>query len=55
MTQVAPHSAELMPALAKFLLDLIRRSRAINKIGILDLTDASIWGEALASLDISWG
>ena len=55
MTQVAPHSAELMPALAKFLLDLIRRSRAINKIGILDPTDASIWGEALASPDISWG
>lgn len=54
MKDAAPRRKEIMPHLAKFLLDLIRRNRAINKIGILDLTDESIWGEALASRDISY-
>lgn len=54
MAGAVPHRAEIMPDLAKFLLDLIRRSRAINNIGVLDLTDESIWGEALANPDISY-
>ncbi len=55
MAAAAPRRKELMPHLAKFLLDLIRRSRAINNLDrVLDLTDASIWGEGQASADISW-
>ena len=44
----------MVPALVRFLLDLIRQSRAINTLENIDLTDESIWGEGLASADISW-
>lgn len=45
---------EIVPALVRFLLDLIRQSRAINTLETIDLTDESVWGEGLASADISW-
>jgi ATP-dependent helicase YprA (DUF1998 family) len=52
--RVAPEHRGLVPALVRFLLDLIRQSRAINTLENVDLTDESIWGEGLASPDISW-
>ncbi|WP_449221262.1 DEAD/DEAH box helicase [Tistrella mobilis] len=52
--KVAPGLRGLLPALVRFLLDLIRQSRAINNLGIIDLTDVSIWGEGLASNEIAW-
>ena len=45
---------DLAPGLVKFLLNLIRYSRAINSLEVIDLTDESIWGEGRASSDISW-
>ncbi|MCY4542454.1 MAG: helicase-related protein, partial [Rhodobacteraceae bacterium] len=45
---------EISPGLARFILDRIRFSRAINDLRVLDLTDPSLWGEGKASLDISW-
>jgi hypothetical protein len=44
----------LAPALVRFLLDLMRHSRAINNLEVIDLTDESIWGESQPSADISW-
>ena len=44
----------LAPALVRFLLDLMRHSRAINNLEVIDLTDESIWGEGQSSADISW-
>lgn len=44
----------LAEALVRFLLDQIRYSRAINDLGVLDLTDASVWGVGKANKDISW-
>ena len=44
----------LAEPLVRFLLDQIRYSRAINDLGILDLTDDTLWGEGKASRDISW-
>ncbi len=44
----------MVPALVRFLFDLIRQSRAINSLETIDLTDDSIWGEGQASADISW-
>ncbi|MDC3309519.1 DEAD/DEAH box helicase [bacterium] len=45
----------LIPALVHHLLDLIRWSRAINSLGNkIDLEDASIWGDGLASKQIGW-
>lgn len=52
--KIAPEHQGLAPALVRFLLNLIRQSRAINTLGNIDLTDVSIWGERLASPDISW-
>ena len=52
--RVAPEHRGLVPALVRFFLDLIRQSRAINTLENIDLTDESIWGEGLASADISW-
>lgn len=52
--RIAPEHRNLVPALVRFLLDLIRQSRAINTLENIDLTDESIWGEGLASADISW-
>ena len=62
MEKVSQHLAKKFPQhekitrpLVSFLLDLIRRSRAIdNPEGLLDLSDSSIWGEGLASAKISW-
>ncbi len=51
---VAPEYRGLVPALVRFLLDLIRQSRAINDLENIDLTDESIWGERQATADISW-
>ena len=45
---------DLAPGLVQFLLGLIRYSRAINSLEVIDLTDESIWGEGRASSDISW-
>ncbi|MBD0865366.1 MAG: DUF1998 domain-containing protein, partial [Rhodobacteraceae bacterium] len=50
---VPPEHQAIVPALVRYLLDLIRQSRAINNPGTIDLTDESIWGK-LASSDISW-
>lgn len=48
------HEAIIKP-LVVFLLDLIRRSRAIGDLGgLLDLTDSSIWGEGRDSPSIAW-
>ena len=44
----------MVSMLVKFLLDLIRHSRAINSLDVIDLTDESIWGEGQASSEISW-
>jgi ATP-dependent helicase YprA (DUF1998 family) len=44
----------LAPPLVRFLLDLMRNSRAINSLELIDLTDESIWGEGQASAEISW-
>lgn len=52
--RMAPEHRDLVPALVRFLLDLIRQSRAINALETIDLTDESVWGEGLASSDISW-
>lgn len=49
-----PGHANIAPSLVHFLLDLVRRQRAITDFGgIVDLTDASIWGEGLDSADIA--
>ena len=45
---------DLAPGLVKFLLDLIRYSRAINSLEVIDLTDESIWGDGRASSETSW-
>lgn len=52
--KVPPECRGIVPVLVRFLLDLIRQSRAINSLENIDLTDESIWGEGLASSDISW-
>ncbi len=52
--RLSPKYRDIVPGLVKFLLDLIRYSRAINDLGIIDLTDESVWGEGRASTDISW-
>ncbi|MFG6083663.1 DEAD/DEAH box helicase [Paracoccus litorisediminis] len=44
----------LAEPLARFLIDQIRYSRAINDLSILDLTDETLWSEGKASRDISW-
>ena len=50
-----PQHEKITQPLVTFLLDLIRRSRAIDNLGgLLDLSDSSIWGEGLASAKISW-
>lgn len=49
-----PARAKLVPSLVCFLLDLVRRQRAITDFGgIVDLTDASVWGDGLNSADIA--
>ena len=61
--KIIPCLVELVPSkhkgrtesLIRFVLDIIRFSRAINSLDkVIDLTDDSIWGERLASGDISW-
>jgi len=52
--RIEPAFRELVPTLVRFLLDLIRHSRAINSLESIDLEDESVWGEGLASKDISW-
>jgi len=52
--RIAPEYHMLIPALVRFLFDLIRQTRAINSLENIDLTDESLWGERLASADISW-
>ena len=52
--RVQPEYRGMVPALVRFLLDLIRQTRAINTLENIDLTDESVWGEGLASADISW-
>ena len=55
LREAHPSRADILPDVVRFLIDLIRRSRAINNFGgVIDLTDSSIWGEALASDRISW-
>ena len=57
LTRKAPKGIPkpLIPALVHHLLDLIRWSRAINSLGNkIDLEDASIWGDGLASKQIGW-
>ena len=55
LTDKFPQHEKITQPLVSFLLDLIRRSRAIDNLGsLLDLTDSSIWGEGLASTKISW-
>ena len=50
-----PKHKNLANPLVKFLLDIIRYSRAINSLdNVIDLTDESIWGRWQASGDISW-
>lgn len=42
-------------AIIRFLLNQIRYSRAIGKLGgVLELTDSSLWGEHRASTEICW-
>lgn len=49
-----PDHAKIAPSVVHFLLDLVRRQRAITDFGgIVDLTDASIWGDGLDSADIA--
>ncbi len=61
--KIIPRLDELLPSkhkgktesLIRFVLDIIRFSRAINSLdNVIDLTDDSIWGERLSSGDISW-
>ena len=52
--RLPPDRQELASGLVKFLLDLIRHSRSINSLEVIDLTDESIWGEGQASSNISW-
>lgn len=52
--RVQPEYRGIVSALVRFLLDLIRQTRAINTLENIDLTDESVWGEGLASADISW-
>lgn len=55
MAIASPNHASLMPRICRFLLNIIRKSRAIDNHGsLLDLTDASIWGEGQASNAIAW-
>lgn len=57
LTRKAPKGIpkSLIPALVHHFLDLIRWSRAINSLGNkIDLEDASIWGDGLASKQIAW-
>ncbi|MCY4207195.1 MAG: helicase-related protein [Roseovarius sp.] len=54
LERVPPDYRGMVPALVRFLLDLIRQSRAINTLENIDLTDESVWGEGLASTKISW-
>lgn len=55
LKEAHPSHADLLPDVVRFIIDLIRRSRAINHFGgVIDLTDSSVWGEALASDRISW-
>ncbi len=50
-----PRHRTITEPLVLFLLDLIRRSRAIGDLGgRLDLTDSSIWGEGRDSPSIAW-
>lgn len=50
-----PEQAAIAEPFVRFLLDLIRRSRAIDSLGgLIDLTDASIWGEGRDSSAIAW-
>ena len=52
------HDPELVSLIAptlELLLSMMRQSRAINDLdGVLDLSDGSIWTEALASNKIAW-
>lgn len=51
----APELTALAPAAVELLLAMMRQGRAIEDMdGVLDLTDDSIWGEALASDRIGW-
>ena len=50
-----PQHEKVIQPFVRFLLDLIRRSRAIDNLGnLIDLTDSSIWGEVFASTKIAW-
>jgi len=50
-----PALRALAPASVEFLLSMMRQSRAVDDMDeVLDLTDDSIWGEALASDRIGW-
>ena len=49
-----PEQANIIPSLVRFVLDLVRRQRAIDDFGgVVDLTDASVWGDGLDSPDIA--
>lgn len=52
--QLSAEHQNLAQALTHFLLDLIRQSRAINNLNVIDLTDDSVWGQHLANAKISW-
>ena len=55
LTRDFPRHEPIIEPLVEFLLDLIRRSRAIGDLGgRLDLTDSSIWGEGRDSPSIAW-
>ena len=47
--------SSLIEPTVKLLFSMMRQSRAIDHLdGVLDLTDGSIWGEALANNKIGW-
>lgn len=55
MVAAAPAYASAMPGICRLLLHIIRKNRAIDNLGnLLDLTDASIWGEGQASSATAW-
>lgn len=55
LTRDFPAHGAIADSLVQFLLDLVRRSRAIGDLGgRLDLTDGSIWGVGRDSSSIAW-
>ncbi len=54
-TASKPELGQIALPITELLLSMMRQSRSIDDMdGVLDLTDGSIWGEALASDRIGW-